>query len=119
MRDFLLVLRDDPSQMTEMPSPDQFAAIIEKYKAWSEGLAAKGLLVGGNKLTDGHGRVMKPEAGGVKVKDGPYAETKEIIGGYYLIKAESYDHAVELCEGHPNFMFGSIEIRELDAAPGA
>ena len=52
--------------------------------------------------------------GGVTVKDGPYQETKEVVGGVYLIKAESYQHAVELCQGHPNFRFGTIEIREID-----
>ena len=50
----------------------------------------------------------------VTVKDGPYVESKEVVGGIYLIQADSYDHAVKLCQGHPNFRFGSIEVREID-----
>ena len=46
--------------------------------------------------------------------DGPYVETKEVVGGVYLIKADNYDHAVRLCAGHPNFRFGSIEVRQVD-----
>jgi hypothetical protein len=90
--------------------------VIQKYTAWGQKLAARGRLHLGRKLTDEGGRVMTPKDGGKKVtiKDGPYIESKEVVGGAYVITADSYDHAVELCQGHPNFLFGSIEIRELD-----
>jgi len=51
--------------------------------------------------------------------DGPYTETKEIVGGYFLIEADSYDHAIELSRDCPHFDFGSIEIRELQPTPTA
>ncbi|MCA8974393.1 MAG: hypothetical protein KDC98_06705, partial [Planctomycetes bacterium] len=70
------------------------------------------------KLTDQGGVVMQPNGGKVEQKDGPYVETKEVVGGIYIVKADSYDQAVELCAGHPNFRFGSIEIRELDFMGG-
>ena len=44
--------------------------------------------------------------------------SKEVVGGYYLLKADSYEHAVQLCEGHPNLQFGSIEIRQVDFMGG-
>ena len=69
---------------------------------------------GRHKLTDQGGKVMHPQGAKVTVKDGPYVESKEVVGGIYLIKADSYDHAVKLCQGHPNFRFGSIEVREID-----
>ena len=67
------------------------------------------------------GRVLQPESDGAKVtaKDGPYVESKEVIGGYYVIEADDYDHAAALCEGHPNYRFGSIEIRQLDDLGGS
>lgn len=113
---FMLVLRADVTQDYSDFSPEDFQRLIQEYNAWSEGLARQGLLLDGQKLTDEGGRVLSPGKGGaVTVKDGPYVETKEVVGGIYLIKAESYDHAVKLCKGHPNFKFGSIEIRQVDA----
>jgi hypothetical protein len=47
--------------------------------------------------------------------DGPYAEAKEVVGGYYQIEAESYAEAIELCEDHPHLKYGGrIEVREVD-----
>ena len=46
--------------------------------------------------------------------DGPYTETKEILGGYFAVEAGSYDEAIELTRDCPHFDFGSIEIREIE-----
>ena len=62
----------------------------------------------------GEGRVLTRGADGIDVKDGPYTETKEVVGGFYLIKAESFEHAARLCDDHPHHQFGSIEIRAID-----
>ena len=114
MPKYLLILRGDATADYSKFTPDDFAKIVAEYGAWAEKLAKQGRLELGHKLTDEGGRVMTPKAGKVTVKDGPYIETKEVVGGVYLIKADDYDHAVKLCEGHPNFRFGSIEIREID-----
>jgi len=115
MPKYMLVLRSDVTQDYSQFSPEDMQRIIQEYETWGANLAAKGLLQDGKKLTDQGGRVIVPGAGGaVTIKDGPYVETKEVVGGVYLITAESYDHAVELCKGHPNLQFGSIEVRELD-----
>jgi hypothetical protein len=116
MAKFVLILRSDITQDYSAITPDQFGEIIAAYGAWAEKLAKEGRLHLGRKLTDEGGRVLAPENGGAKVtaKDGPYVETKEVVGGIYVIEADSYDHAALLCKGHPNFRFGSIEIREID-----
>jgi hypothetical protein len=119
MPKFMLLLRADATEDYSDYSPDDFQKLIEDYQAWSGRLAEKGLLHDGKKLTDGDGRVLVPaKNGSVTVKDGPYVETKEVVGGFYLLSADSYDHAVELCAGHPNFKFGSIEIRQVDCLGG-
>jgi hypothetical protein len=112
----MLILRSDVTKDYSGISPDQFGEILGAYQSWSEALAKDGRLGAGHKLADEGGRVLMPNADGTKVapKDGPYVETKEVVGGYYIIKADSYDHAAKLCAGHPNFRFGSIEIREVD-----
>lgn len=116
MPQFLLILRSDESQEMETPSPDDFAAIVAKYQQWAEGLGSRGLLLEGQKLMDGEGRVLSPTDGGMTVKDGPYVETKEVVGGFYLVKADSYEQVIELCRDHPHIThFGSIEVRAVDS----
>jgi hypothetical protein len=115
MAQFLLILRGDVTADYSKYTPADMERILGEYMAWGEKLANEGRLLAGHKLTDEGGKVMHPTGkSDVTVKDGPYVETKEVVGGIYLVKADSYDHAVELCQGHPNFEFGSIEVREID-----
>ncbi len=77
-------------------------------------MAERGLLVGGHKLEDGTGRLMK----GNTVSDGPFVESKEVIGGLYVIQANDYDHAVELASTCPHLDIGPIEVRAVDVVSG-
>ncbi|MEM1177780.1 MAG: YciI family protein [Acidobacteriota bacterium] len=113
MANYMLLLRDEPSAFEGL-GPEDFQGIIARYTAWSDALAAKGQLVDGNKLVDGVGRVLRSGDGAVRVIDGPFAEAKEIIGGYFTITAGSYDEAVEIARGCPHLDYGSVEIREVD-----
>lgn len=116
MTQFLLILRSDITKDFSQITPEQFGEILASYQAWGERLGAEGRMKLGHKLKDEGGCVLSPDANGenVSLKDGPYVETKEVIGGVYLIEADNYEHAAALCEGHPNYKFGSIEIREID-----
>lgn len=116
MRQFMLVLHDAMEDNPFMTmGPEEIQAAIARYVAWSEGLAADGKLVGGAKLKDEGGKQLTKRGEQVVVVDGPYAEAKEVIGGYYLIHAETYDEAVELCRDHPHVAFGGrIDVREVD-----
>ncbi|MFY9341660.1 MAG: YciI family protein [Planctomycetota bacterium] len=120
MPKYMLILRGDATADYSQFTPDDFARILGEYEAWGNKLAAEGRLQLGQKLTDQGGKVIWPRGKGKKneVKDGPYVESKEVVGGVYIVKADSYDHAVKLCDGHPNFAFGSIEVRELDFLGG-
>lgn len=118
MPKFLLILRSDVTADYSSLTPDDFGKILAAYQAWGEKLTAQGRLDLGRKLTDEGGKVLHEKGGKMTVKDGPYVETKEVVGGVYVIKADSYDHAVQLCKGHPNFQFGSIEIRQIDFMGG-
>ncbi|MEO8028438.1 MAG: YciI family protein [Bryobacteraceae bacterium] len=90
-------------------SPEDMQAMIARYKDWRTGVGGTG-----EKLIDGTGRVMKGPSSKVVVKDGPYAESKEVIGGFFIVEARDYDHAVELCRDCPHLEFGTIEIRQVD-----
>ena len=118
MPKFMLILRADVTADYSSFTPDDFAKILGEYEAWGTKVGSQGRLDLGRKLTDQGGKVIWPRGNKTEVKDGPYVESKEVVGGVYVVKADNYDHAVKLCEGHPNFRFGSIEVREIDFMGG-
>jgi hypothetical protein len=119
MAQFFILLHDNRERWCNV-SPQEMQAAILKYRAWRERIQARGALISGHKLTDDGGRVVRAAAGKMKVSDGPYSETKEAIGGFFLVEAADYDGAVELTRDSPHLEFGgTIEIRELDFASGA
>jgi hypothetical protein len=112
MEKFLLILRDSGA-MPEM-SPAEMQTMFAKYRAWSQKLKDSGKYLAGNKLEDGKGKVMHPNGGKVHVTDGPFTETKDVIGGYYLIQCASYDEAVATCQDCPHLEYGRVEIRRIE-----
>lgn len=113
MPQFMLILHDNPGTFSKL-SPTEIQAIIEKYNAWTGKLAASGKLVNGRKLKDEGGKWLTKGADGLSVVDGPYVETKEIVGGFFVVKAETYDEAIKLVADCPHLQFGRIELREID-----
>lgn len=114
MSKFMLLLHEAPSTGA-MPPMDVLEAIIAKYHAWAGGLAASGKLVGGEKLKEEGGKHLAASGGKVAVTDGPYAEARQVVGGYYTIEAKDYAEAVELAKACPHLEIGgTIEVREVD-----
>lgn len=112
---YMLLLHDPVDGFAQM-SPEEMQQVIQKYMAWSERLRGAGLFQDGQKLTDEPGRVMRRRGGTVRVTDGPYSETKEVLGGYYIVQAENYDRAVEIARDCPHLEYGgTIEVREIDS----
>ena len=111
MKDFLLIYR---AEYTAMPAgtPEQMEAMTKRWMDWIAGIAAQGKLIDrGNRLTN-TGQVVKPNN---VVTNGPYMEIKESIGGYSMIKAGSYEEAVELAKGCPVLTVGgSVEVRDIN-----
>src|SRR5258706_4245241 len=106
MPQFLILLRDDGTR----PTGEKLQQQMQRYGAWSESLRQGGHLVGANKLRDGEGRVVRRDASEMIVMDGPYVETKEILGGYYLLTADTYEQAIELTRDCPHYDHGSLEV---------
>lgn len=114
MPNYLLLLRDDPDDFREL-SPDEMQRIIERYQAWSAKMTASGRVVASHKLADEGGKLLRGSQGRLIVKDGPFAETKEIVSGYWVVRARDYAEALELVREHPHLATnGSIEVREID-----
>jgi hypothetical protein len=114
---FMLILFEKPGDFASM-SPEQIQKIIEQYGAWGGKVAAAGQMAGGYKLREEGGKRMIQTAGKLAVTDGPYAETKEVIGGVYLLNVGSYDEAVKVASDCPHLKFGRIEVRRLDPMDG-
>ena len=114
MPKFILILHEGPDAFPADISPDQIQAIIQRYVAWRAKVQQNGRKVEGHKLTEGQGRVMKGSAGSAKVTDGPYAEAREVIGGLFIVEANTYEEVVALSQDCPHLEFGTIEIREVE-----
>ena len=114
MSKYMLLLHEDPSGFATM-SPADIQQVIEKYVTWGDRLKAAGILTDGQKLTDEPGKVIRGSGGKMRVTDGPYSETKEVLGGYYVVEADSYEQAVERTKECPHLEYGgTIELREID-----
>lgn len=75
-------------------------------------LLGKGKLKGGAPLYDvGEAATVRKRRGKVTSVDGPYLETKEVIGGYFVVEADSMEEAVELAKGCPATEYGAVEVR--------
>lgn len=112
MKDFLLIFRSEYNE-TPIGTPEQMEANMQQWMAWLQNIAEQGKLTErGNRLARS-GRVLRP---GDVVTNGPYIDIKEAIGGYTIIKADSYDDAIGMLKGCPILMVGgNVEVRELDS----
>ena len=114
MAHYMLLLHHTTGDQPDL-SPEEIQGVIAKYREWSERMGAAGKLVGGDKLAADAGRVLRMADDRVSVVDGPYSETKEIVGGYFMIDAADYDDAVDIAGTCPHLSFGgTIELRAVD-----
>ena len=110
MKEFMMIFRNEKSDGSKMPSEEQMQLIMSEWQSWIKGIAANGKFSGTNRLYP-EGRTLKP---GNIVTDGPYAEVKEMIGGYLIVKADSLDEAVKMAESCPNIKYGgNVEVRTV------
>ncbi len=115
MSKYILFLHERTT-VDETMSPEEIQSVIREYGAWSQEKSAAGRVLGGQKLTDDAGRVLSGFDGSLTVTDGPLAEAKEVIGGFFEIEAATYDEAVDLARSCPHLKFGgTIELRQIDA----
>jgi hypothetical protein len=113
MAKFMLILHQTPRNWNDL-SPEQIQQKVEKYQAWIEKMHSSGRHVSSEKLGEEGGRLLAVREGRLMVTDGPYAESKEVVGGYYVFRAANYEEAVELTRDCPFLEDGRIEIRQTD-----
>jgi len=94
------------------PGSDEFNAYIKEYQSVTEDFKQAGVMVAGDGLqgTDTATTIRKRD-GKIETMDGPFAETKEFLGGYYIFECATLDEAIKYAAMIPTARFGSIEIR--------
>jgi hypothetical protein len=96
----------------ETLSENQRDAMLDECIAYDDVLRENGHFTGGEALQPSHtAKTLHWQNGKVLVTDGPYAETKEQLGGILILEARDLNHAIELISKHPGVKFGPFEIR--------
>jgi hypothetical protein len=101
-----------------VPTPEKTATMQREIPAWREMLQDRGATVGGHELAPlSAARTVSVRDGETLVTDGPFAETKEFIGGFDVIECADLDDAIEIAARHPVSWFHRVEVRPFAQAP--
>jgi hypothetical protein len=111
MQYLVLIYSEEPA---EAPDPSQIGAVMEEYNAYTKMLRDTGHYVSGEALQPtATATTVRIRDGRTLTTDGPFAETKEALGGFYLIEAKDLDEALALGGACPGAKWGSIEVRPI------
>ncbi len=101
-----------------VPGSEEFTQLIERYGAFSERVERDGVFVGGEPLQPvATATTVRVRNGQAEYTDGPFAETKEVLGGYYLLDCETLDDALAYAAQIPSAEYGCVEVRPLMILP--
>jgi hypothetical protein len=112
MNEYLFLFRGGDAKNLQQ-SPEKWQSHMQKWMQWMGGLTQQGKFIGAQPLNQSGKQVT----GNKKVvTDGPFMEGKEMVAGYLMCKAGSYDEAVEIAKGCPILEFddGIVEVRQID-----
>jgi hypothetical protein len=110
---YMLLIYDAEEALSKM-SPEENRRFFEEYMTFTEEIRASGHLRGGDALQSIRtATTVRTREGKTATTDGPFAETREQLGGYYLIEAKDLDEALKIAARVPSARTGSIEIRPL------
>jgi hypothetical protein len=112
MRYILLIAGDEAGEPAE-ESPEMVATLAQ-YGEFAKEMAGRGILQGGERLRNStDATTVRVRDGEVLTSDGPYAETKEQVGGYFIVDCKDLDEAIEVASKIPGAQYGAIEVRPI------
>jgi hypothetical protein len=112
MKYILLMYGDE--QVWNALTPEQMEKVYDEHRAYSEALTKAGALEGGYELKPAATATsVKFEGGKARTMDGPFAETKEQLAGYYVIDVPNLEDAISWAEKMPGMTDGTVEVRPL------
>ena len=110
---YLCLIYDDESKRGTMPK-EQADAMMPEYYAFTESIKKSGQYIGGEALQPTqNATTIRVRQSKVSTTDGPFAETKEQLGGFYLINAKDLNDAIQVASRIPSARTGSIEVRPI------
>jgi len=116
MAKYALFLHEQPGDNAGMSQPE-IQKMVGDYMSWAQTLGREGHLVSGEKLSDAGGRHLRSRNGALQASDGPYAPSREIIGGLFVIAAKDMAEAEKISATCPHLKYGRnswIELRAID-----
>jgi hypothetical protein len=114
---YLCLIYTDESMLTRLSQSEEQQMMAE-YRAFGDSVHASGQLVGGHRLHPSHAAsTVRVRDGKLSTTDGPYAETKEQLGGYYMIEARDLNEAIQVASRIPGARVGSVEVRPIVEMP--
>jgi hypothetical protein len=110
---YMALIYGDASRWEQF-SPGEREAVYDRYRAFGEEATKAGVAIGGAELGSTHdATTVRIRDGETLVTDGPYAEVKEALGGYYLLECASLDDALDWAAKIPGAEHGAVEVRAL------
>ena len=110
---YMLLIYSEESKWSKL-TPEQLSEAMGAYMAYTQDLQKAGVLISGHELQPvATAKTVSLETGKQKVVDGPFAETREALGGYYFITAETEDEALAWAAKCPGARYGRIEVRPV------
>lgn len=108
----------EPAANEQSGSPDQWAAVMQEYNDFGDRAGAAGVIAGGEALQATSTATTVHVSGGAKggdivLTDGPFAETKEVLGGFYLLDCADLDEALHWAAQIPGAWHGRVEVRPV------
>jgi hypothetical protein len=110
---YAMLICSDESAVAQV-GPDEPGSMLPEYMKFGEEMTERGVLQGGERLRPtSDATTVQVRDGEVITSDGPFAETKEQIGGFYLVDCKDLDEAIEIAAKIPGARVGSIEVRPI------
>lgn len=110
---YMCLIYDDEAAWDKLSESDR-QAIYAQYRAFGEEIRKAGQFIAGSELAPANtATTVRVRNGKTQTTDGPFAETREQLGGYYLIEAKDLDEAVAVAARIPSARSGSVEVRPL------
>jgi hypothetical protein len=120
MAQYMLLLHQLPATNAELPR-EEMMKLVQRYYGWAEKMRQQGKLVGGEKLAVGRVRHIRLKDGKPLSSDGPYAEAKDVVGGYFVIEAKDDAEADSIARDCPHLWNATnwVELRPIDLMTAA
>jgi hypothetical protein len=115
---YVILIYENPADLVLRDDPERAPAYWGAWSAYSQALAEAGVMVGGNGLLPpGTATTLRIQDAQRQVQDGPYADTKEQLGGYFVIEVADLDAALDWAARCPALPAGAVEVRPVMGPP--